>query len=340
VEQSLAQEERLRTFGLSMLGSPLARNPWLPPTDVAPWIGGLLLALYAGAALLAFRRGRFDVALPWLALGGAAIAAVAVTAVGRSSLIFQHYALIPHYVSVSVQLIVALIGLGALLLPRALALAAGLLLLPAIALGWQAGAEGMWVWEQARLRGRVAMLYAEHLELRYPRRVDWSRDTVRKWSAMLDRHGYLDPPLARKPNLLPFTIARGAAELGPVRVERTRVRDGVLWVRGRGLAHGVLLTWRDGSGLPRTLALGEGFTPVRRPTFGWEHVFDFVAAHGTRRVDRWDAEIPLADLPPVPRFDIEVWAVDADAMHVERLRQRVEVRRRPDGLNLRIEAER
>jgi hypothetical protein len=340
VEESLAQEDRLRHFALSMLGSPLARNPWLPPPDVAPWLGAALLALYAAAAVAALRLGRFGAALPWLGLGGGAIAACAITAVGRSSLIFEEYALIPHYVSVPVQLVAALIGLGALLLPRSVAITAGLCFLPTQILGWQAGAEGMWVWEQARLRARTALVYVEHLEPRLPRRIDWDRDAVRKWAGMLDRHGYLDPPLARKPNLLPFEVARGPAELGPVRVERARERDGKLWVRGRGLSHGVLLTWREGPGLPRTLALGEGFTPVRRPTFGWEHAFDYVATYGTRRVDRWDAEIPLAELPPRPRFDVEVWVVDSGKMQVERLRQVIEVRRRPGALHVTVAASR
>jgi hypothetical protein len=333
----LADPDAAFGFMLAMLGSPLSRTRLLPALELAPWAGGALLLLFAAAALAAWRRGRLRPALPWLALGGTGVAGCALTAVGRSALIFPDYALVPHYVSVSTQLAVALVALGALLLPRpAAALAAGLLAATQ-ATAWLEGAEGMHVWKQARLHARTALVYIEHFESRVPGRLDIDPAAARSAAELLDRHGFLDPPLARAPDLSPFAIGRGPAARGPVRVERVRVRGGRLQVRGRGESHGVLLSFREGRRMPRVLALGEGFTPVRRPAHGWEHVFDFVAEDGSRRDGQWDADIPLAALPPNRSFHIEVWAVDAEAMRVERVRQRIVVRRRARGLDVKLE---
>jgi hypothetical protein len=336
-DESLAQEERMLRFGLTMLGSPLARIPGLEAPEAAPWIGRGLLALFAAAAVAAWRSGRFGAALPWLGIGGTAVAACAVTAVGRSSLIFQQYALIPHYVSVSTQLVVALVGLGALLLPRAAAVVAGLALLALQAPAWRAGAEGMWVWEQARLHARTALVYADHLESRFPRRIDWDQGTVRKWAGMLDRHGYLDPPLAKAPTLAPFVQDERALPEGAVGIQQARLREGMLRVRGLGGGHGVLLVHRDRAGEARVVALGESWTPVRRPTAGWEHVFDFVEEHGARDAGRWEAVIPLASLPVGRKLWLEAWAVDADAMRIARIPQRVVLRQRGEKLGVAVE---
>jgi hypothetical protein len=335
-DESLAQGERALRFGLAMVGSPLARIAGASAPAAAPWLGAGLLALFAVAALGVWRSGRFGAALPWLGIGGTAVAACAVTAVGRSSLIFEQYALIPHYVSVSTQLVVALVGLGALLLPRAAAAVGVLVLLAMLVPAWQAGAEGMWVWEQARLRARVALVYADHLESRFARRIDWDQTTVRKWAGMLDRHGYLDPPLAKAPTLAPFEL-EGRAMDSATGIQQARLRDGMLRVRGLGGGHGVLLVHRDRAGEARVVALGESWTPVRRPTAGWEHVFDFVEEHGARDAGRWEAEIPLASLPEGRKLWLEAWAVDARAMRAARLPQRIVLRRRGAKLGAAVE---
>jgi hypothetical protein len=334
---ALAAPDAALAFGLRMLGSPLARTPWWPSEALAAKLGLLLLALLVAAAFAARRPETRRSALPWLVLGGAGVAGCALTALGRSGLrLDPDYALVPRYAAISTQLVVALVALSALLLPRRATALAALVLSLALAWAWNAGREGMAVWRDARLHARTSLVYIQHFAPRFAQRLDWSADSARGWATQYDRYGHLDPPLSPEPDLAPFAVDEALAPEGRAEVLRAVVRDGALRVRGRAASHGVLLTQRAEGAEPRVLAIGELRTPAPRHYEHQDHIFNEVARPAAEP-ERWDAEIPLAALPPGSRVEIEVWAVDAAAMRVARLARRIVVRRAGERLAVSME---
>jgi hypothetical protein len=317
-------------FWLSMLGGALARAPWWRAAAAAPWVGGGLLALLAGAALAARRPETWRRALPWLVLGATAAVACAVTALGRSALrVDPEYALVPRYAAVSTCAVVALVALGALLLPRRAAAAGALALAACAAWSWQVGREGMGVWREARLHARTALVYIEHFAPQHPHRLDWTGETAREWARMLDRRGHLSPPLAREPTLAPF--ARDPAPVVPgARISRAEVGDGALHLRGRADAHGVLVTVAADEGAPTVVGLGELRTRTPRRAERQDHIFNAPERPGAPH-DRWRLQIPLAALPLERPLRLELWTVDAARMRAARAADHVALRDTPEG---------
>jgi hypothetical protein len=224
---------------------------------------------------------------------------------------------------------VALVALGALLLPRRAAALGALALAPCLAWSWQVGREGMGVWREARLHARTALVYIEHFEPQHPHRLDWTGETAREWAQLHDRYGHLSPPLAHEPTLAPFALDPALGS-GRVRLVHAEVREGRLRLRGRAEAHGVLVTHGEASDAPRVVGIGELRTRTPRRAERQDHLFNAPERRAAPH-DRWQVEIPLAALPDVPEIRLELWAVDAAAMRAGRAMQHVELRRSADG---------
>ena len=354
---ALARPRATLAFAASMLGSPLARALPGPAVEAAPGAGLLVLGLFlAPLAWVAARRrdaALWNRALPWAALGGAAVVICGVVAAGRAPMVYPGYALVPRYTGISLHVLVAGVALHALVWQdvrertrgawrAAAGVAPGLLaalLVAVLAHDFRVGVDGMGLWRQARLHARTSLVFIDHFEPRYPQRLDFSAEAARAAAHVLDRYGYLEPPLARDARLAGFSREEEALPRERASIDGVWGGSDRVVVRGRALlpgrggreAHGVLLTVPDAGGEPRVVALAECRTLRREPIPLHDLSFNEVEVSPVDPPGRWKAEVPLWRLPSGPELEIEVWAVDAERMRVYRVGEGVRVQRSAAG---------
>ena len=343
---------RAALFGAAMLGSPLARTAATAPERVAPFagvaLGGafVLLALYA---LAHFREPElWDRWLPWLALGGFAMAACLVAAVRHSALNGWQSALIPHYLGVSTYLVLATSVLAALLVEdlarRRPAWAGALAPLPSLALGalvgfhllqWPLGVEGMREWKSARLQARTSILFLDHFEPHYWRRIHGIPEVGRRLLHRLDAAGFLRPPLLEEPTLDAFgrgaPLSEDVAAVKSVAALGRRLEvHGHAWLPDAGRrADGLLLAAGD-----RVLAVAEGKGAPRLVVAEADHIFNVVQIPGFEEMSPWGAKLAADAVPglaPGGSVVLDLYAVDAELMRVHPLATRIRVALDPDG---------
>jgi hypothetical protein len=351
---------RAALFFLALLGSPLSRNPYAPEMEVAPYTGGLVAALFVAAAAVCVLRWRdarlFDRALPWLALGGYGLAASALAGIGRSFYLPWRGALLPHYATLGLVTLVGLVGLLAVLLDAAgvrvaragPALRGVLRTAPAFAAGLLAGVivlagvygvNGMYEWRSSRLQARTSLLYLQHFQPRYARRLDGQLQVARDYTRLLDDHGLMRPRLAPDLRLRSeFEIEPGELAVEAASVTEAAPRRGGIGLRGFAWlpeagrrADGVLVTRRDAAGEPWVVALlelhGMPWMAVPRQ----DHLFNVVWLPGPREFGAFRGSVAQERLPEPGEQELEVWAVDADRMRVRRIAQTLRVRPAGDG---------
>jgi hypothetical protein len=353
---------RALQFFAAILGSPLARTTVLDPRTLAPFAAALLLgafalcalrALWTFWALRALRAGGapgsrdatlWDRWLPWLAMGGYAVVASAAPAIGRSALLKWSYGLVPHYLTVSVYLLLADVVLLALLvedlrarvhgpqaarmLSRAAAFAAGALL-AFQALQWGIGVAGMREWQSARLQARTAMIFINHFEPEHIRRVGGDLEDPLKLVNRLDEAGFMVPPLLPDTRLCHFEmdprpVGEADAFVKAVRVAgRSLVVEG--WARlpgARRRADGILFTVPAAGGR-RVIEAGEldGMPYVAVPS--GDRRLNGVRIAGVEEFAGFRSKIPLEHLDPAAHGEIQVWVVDSEHMRVRPLAQHI-----------------
>jgi hypothetical protein len=303
-----------------------------------------LLVLGVGALLAARDRELWNRSVPWLVLAGATLVACALAALGRAVPTNGLYALAPRYVSVSEYALVALVGLGALLAARgprsrAVVLVAAVVLAAPVAAGWKAGVQGMRAWQTARLEARTSLIFIGDFAPRYILRLDSDYAAVRDNADRMDRHGFLDPPLARDARPDAFEMAEPGESAADGGIDRARAAGERLVVHGHAAlapgrtAHGVLLAVRGGRGL-RVVAVGEGRSRPAGAVYLHDHLHSEVELDPDVPTGDWKAKLELARLPDAASVHIEAYAVDAERMRLHRLPQDIRVSRAPD---LRVE---
>ncbi len=346
--EALASPLVVAHFYLSMVGSPLARlGPWAPEQVALGWglvVHGLLAAALA-AVVAARDRVLWIRSVPWWVLAGATLVACGLAALGRAVATNGLYALAPRYVSVSQYALVALVALGALLAargPRARALVLALavaLAMPVLA-GWKAGIEGMRAWQTARLQARTSLLFIEEFTPRFVRRLDFGWETVRDSARVLDRYGYLDPPLARSSRPDAFLVAPLEGDAATGRISGAHAAGQRLVVRGDAAlaggrpAHGVLLTVGGGRER-RVVGIGEGRSRPLGRAYLHDHLFGEVELDPEEPTGVWKAKVEMARLPGDPVVYVDAFLVDAGRMRLYPLAQRVSFSR----ADVRVEVE-
>jgi hypothetical protein len=348
---------RALAFYGAIQGSPLARTTVLDPRDVAPYTAAVLVGIFGLAALVALRRWRdahlWDRWLPWLAMGGYAVVTCAAVGIGRSALNKWSYGLVPHYLTVSTYLLLADVVLVGLVvedllqrtrrpllraaLPRALALGAGALL-AFQALQWGIGVAGMREWKSARLQSRTAMLYLNHFEPQYLRRVSEELKDATKLVNRLNDVGYFVPPLLSDTRLCHFGIEAAPLAVADAKLARIKRAGAALIVEGyaqlpeaRRRADGVLLTVRDEAG---RLVVAEhvelrGVPYAAIPES--DHRFSGAHIPGVETFAGFRGKLPFARLPDRDSLRIQAWAVDSQRMVVRPFAQHVVLSAGPEG---------
>jgi hypothetical protein len=340
---------RALAFYGAIQGSPLARTTVLDPRDVTPYTAALLVGIFGLAVGVALRRHRdadlWDRWLPWLAMGGYAVVTSAAVGIGRSALNKWSYGLVPHYLTVSTYLLLADVVLVGLVvedllqrtrrpllraaLPRALALGAGALL-AFQALQWGIGVAGMREWKSARLQSRTAMLYLNHFEPQYLRRVSEELKDATKLVNRLNDVGYFVPPLLPDRRLCHFGIDEGPLPETDAKLARIKRAGAALIVEGyaqlpeaRRRADGVLLTVRDEAG---RLVVAEhvelrGVPYAAIPES--DHRFSGAHVPGVETFAGFRGKVPFARLPERESLRIQAWAVDSQRMAVRPFAQHI-----------------
>ena len=344
-------------FLFGLLGSVTARLPYFVTARAAPWAGVGIAALFLAPLALWLRCWRdaraWDRWLPWVTLGGVALGLCVQAAVGSAAAQGWEYSILPRYISISLYVplaAVALLALAAQALrgvrpPGPLPAAAAGLAAALLVWGWGVGAAGMDEWRSARLQGRTSLLYVERVEPRQRWRLGGSTEAVREMSAVLDRHGLLDPPLASDLGVAGFEIraeplGRGDGRIEHAVVDREHGRaviTGFAWLRSADRrADGVLLVARGADGERRVLTVAElqGLPVVH--IAGHEHAFNFVNLPSAADFAAFEGHLLPAQLPDGAETEIEAFAVDAQRMRLLPLAERVRARRDGDAILLEL----
>jgi hypothetical protein len=340
----------LQFFG-AILGSPLARTTVLDPRTLAPFGAAILLGIFGLLAARMLWRSRepelWTRALPWLAIGGYAVAAAIAPAIGRSAMLKWSYGLVPHYLTVSVYLLLADVVLVALFvqdavsrasrpwvrsfLPQTAAVAAGALL-AFQALQWGIGIVGSREWQSARLQSLTAMLYINHFEPKHILRVGGDLEDPLLLLNRLHEVGYMRPPLLDDTRLCHFSVDARTLGTGDARLMDARVAGRQLIVTGYARlpesgrrADGVLFTIPSGSGQRRVVASGELSGVPYADVPEMDHRLNGAHLPGLSEFAGFRTKIPLARLGARASFELQAWAVDSAHMRVRPFSQHVVV---------------
>jgi hypothetical protein len=346
-----ARVPRALGFFGAIVGSPFARNTVLDPRAIAPYTALALLALFGLGVAHALGRRRYarlwDRQLPWLAMGGYAVVTCAAVAIGRSAVNKWSYGLVPHYLTVSTYLVLASVVLFGLLvedvrrrarrpllraaLPQAAALGAGALLAFQV-LQWGIGVVGMREWRSARLQSRTAMLYINHFEPEYVRRLGETLEAPYKLVNRLDQTGYLEPALLPDTRLCHFAVDETPLDENDASLQMARFSRSTLAVRGYARlpedgrrADGVLLTGLDETGQRIVVASLEmsGVPFVAIPEA--DHRLNAVVLPGLETFAPFRGRVPGHRLALLDTREIQAWAVDSQRMRVRPLPQHVAI---------------
>ncbi len=367
ISEVIEDPKRFKRYFLFAVGSQFARLFDIDPEDAAKNVARTLLVLFGlGVGYMLWKRKdtrQWEALLPWAAFGGFAVSVALLMAVGRSDMSAQR-ALLTRYLSSTMFLGIALIGMGAYLLYRwqqqakepsrerlrakiAVGVWVGLCVLQAAQ--WQYGFHKMEVWRFARLQSRAALLYLNHFPPVKTGRLDYEMEFVMKWANYLNDKGLLDPPLFEKPDFGSFKREKmsDALEVRRAGFHGARMDGATIlaldgWATLRDpdrIADGVLLTWRirpqgksnrDADwkvfGMSEMSALHVPRAPFLDGAFAMTSNYS-----DKRRYARWKKGVAITSLPEGEVIEVKAWAMDADRMVLQPFREVVEIDRRADG---------
>ena len=320
-------------YALVFLGGGLFRTASDQATGVPFVIGLILTILYAGSLGYLFRRRNSGElarnSMPWIALGAFAIAGAIICAIGRRPYMPARQALDSRYTTVSLMLIVSLLGL-LVLIGRQLRTrvspaggraipwitGAGLALLAAgYFLSLRFSFEQMANLRSYHLDGKAALQYSHALRdpgmaeaimtaTLYP-----SVEAIRGFVQTLDDVNRFRPPLVKDARMREDNPSMGRKRSDCGLLESITAADDQYTATGwailpgrRERADGIVLAFRDSSGA--WIALTMAAERTERP--------DIVSGLGDRSLKNigWRATFPAKLLPPGTE-ELGAWAIDA-----------------------------
>ncbi len=317
-------------FFLAYLGSPFSSGTAFDKTFIAEISGGaLLVSLLALLSYLWHCRSEKELlgrAVPWVSLGGIALANALLTTIGRVGFGISA-ALPPRYVSFSIMLPLALLFLGALVLQDGqarfhiakqisaarlscaiFASVFGLLFLLASihCLNYWSG------FQHKRLLGKSALTLSEVLDESEGLKsyVHWSSASFHPRMRTLDQLGYLHPPLLRTRQMSALAADPGGETFGQL-TNSGRKDDGdfaaggwAILPRQHRIADSVLLAYQNERGEWILFARADVGSPLPAVSQALEDE--------TYRYSGWLKSWAPEQLPAGTRR-ISAWAYDADA---------------------------
>jgi hypothetical protein len=344
---TLSNPDKAINFFSQFLGNPLARITRIAAREVAPWIGWGLASCFALGGMVWLLRWKQKEenasSLPWLALGGVAISIAVMVALGRAEIAGVRSALTPRYNSMSLYLLLSVTVLGILRIvhspsrstwrQNALALLTGVFVVIQLQI-WCYGTVRMREWQSSRLHALTSLLYINHFLPPEDTRLDGVTALVREQAQILDRYGYLEHPLLKRPTTAPFKTSKrplSKSRWGFDRVAISLADRDVLEIEGwttlptssgGGPAHGILVT-RPGTDSPEVLEIASIHALPPMSSEISDNAFNF-----NRELDRpdfckWSTRLPLVDseLP----MTLTLFAVDAKKMRILPLGKKITI---------------
>ncbi len=326
---------------LFVLGGYYSRVLLLRPAVTAAVVGGVLLLVFCALAFLAvvfclYKRSASDWKriLPWLAIGGYAVAASLLVALGRVNEGLGRTMSL-RYITISLYLSVALVALFALVPPLVFSgrVRCRLLMVSSLLTGlfitlqgwsWLYGAWGLHQWNAARWQSLSEYVFRNFSSSEHPIRLDYSPDYAREQIDRLVAIGHLDlPQPVSAEGFGQFAVAQetiGPIEGNVIRVFAVDQPEGSGW-RIDGFTNIRPFTRRPPDALLFTAGNGDdrvivGFAePIPTPVFYLIRLdFEFSDLHLPRREDEnhWSGYISENRLPAESGSPVKiaVWAVD------------------------------
>ncbi len=316
-EAFLANPQHYFYYWLRLLGSPLARGIHLEPKQVALALGGILVLLYFAASILTLLRWRQTElrcnAMPWLALGGFALASAAAVAWGRAGFSGDVRALNARYIALTQFLPAALIVLIILFrrhIPflqrvsgNAMTGLAGFAIAWLIVV-WTSAFDPMNAWHHARLAAKAELTLLPVVQRQVNTLLDGDKDFLREQAEYLDSQGWINPPMSREAWLDQFRINSKPVASSRGALYGATWEDGTLTVTGHGSIPGdgrpadaVLISISE-NGRERILGIADfALRPGRLDL----HVdYEFTARYAPQEKTRhgWSTRIEPSKIPP------------------------------------------
>ncbi len=325
-------------YFIAQLGTNLCRGINADRRAVALTIGSVVLAIYLGFLIMAWRgrkEGLLKKAAPFLALGGYSIGSAMLITLGRAwaSTSFGG-ALNNRYSGIAAMLVVSLVGLsailsattpekgGARLVRGPLMLAAGALGM-LLAVNWCHGFRMMEAWQGARLRGAVDIHFSQVLGLIGHHGRDGGQlqiSVAADRARTLDELGFLRRPLARDLRLNQFKREKDMSRsLGDV--VSTYNRESKFYIEGYALlksvgrpADGILVTSKpagepDAEPIIVDIGYSDELPAWLESNFNKDYHFIVKNLDRPQRFGEWRIDLDRARLPP-GKQKIECWALD------------------------------
>jgi hypothetical protein len=322
-------------FFLRMLGSPFARGFGFDPMVASLVIGSLLLIAFLASSVVVLIRWKDkafrEAALPWLALGGFAIACGAAVAWGRAGFSSPSRALVPRYITlvhflpaallVLVPLIIRQFALTARL--RSAALVGGGGAITGLMAIWMSALPPLGSWQSARLMAKAELTLLPIAKRQAQSLLDGESTFLEAQAEFLDGKGLIDPPLLREPWLEAFRMderpaKHSRAKLAPPQFDGAKVLlSGYAELPTGDRPADAVLICAEEEGKYRIFAIAETKIDAGEEPF---HVdYEFTAKYWARNNARahWDASLPL-DLFKAKR-EWTAWMLDIKEKKVRRI---------------------
>lgn len=344
-QEAVSEWGRLWDFFLSILGGPLARQFAIDPVPISPTAGWISLFAYAICGLWALSQSRQDPErwarlLPWLALGGAVIAIAFGASAGRSAILASARATVPRFLSVSLYLPLALMAIYLIswekyrslprLAPRSpRATAWGIAVWGALVAlqcqPWLYGARLMEFWRISRLQAQARVMFVEHFQPDPSRVLAYTYHEVRRYAPVLDRFGYLDPPLVKSLALSQFSVAEKPLPLSKGTLHSLDAigpPDSLAWeLKGHAILRhpsrpaDVVFITAESTERPEPQIVGLGVNdgsllPTRhRIDLQFSPIIELLEGDPGSWM-RWSYRLESANLPPERPLTVQIWAFD------------------------------
>lgn len=348
-------------YVVTLLGSQFSRFVFVPPRYLAPGVGAFqaglfaLLAIGGIAGVLIANRNKQEPAvawrnlLPWLALGGFVVATAIVMALGRAHISVAR-SMSPRYLSITLYLTVAIIGLAPLigkmavakwpqvrcfLRPAGLVVAGFLVALQ----GWNQlyGERSLKVWNASRWQSLMTLAFADYSPPTYEKRLDFDGEITREQVKKLKSFGSFEhlPDAIPPDGFSEFKISRRELDETRAGVVRNRATKAGWHLTGfadtrtamNRVPDGLLFTIATDRGERTIVGYAESVTGMEMHNNDWDFEFALIEPQSLKTQTRWRGFIARKNLPPgiqVP-VEAEAWAIDFEKMRVFRIIQPVKL---------------